>query len=488
VKSILSIIQRANLTYPDSTDFFSPSDKYPEYPYEKIAQQPNLVYRTVRDCLAQSGLDSERYGTSKWNPLGEIILEGSKVFVLCNFVYHRRVGESQPQFFAKCSHGSVLRALIDYLLIAVGSEGTIRFGNAPVQSCNWNQVLEETGAAKVVEFYRSQGSRVEASDLRMFVAERDLAGRIRHLQIRDEPNQVISIDLAKDSLLDTSSVADTSNFRVSEYDPARTKSFHSKSQHVYVVHRQILESDVIISLPKLKTHQKVGITCGLKGCVGAIAHKDCLAHHRFGPPEGGGDEYPDDPLGLLQLQSKFHDYVWHMSPQATFGNLLRVIDRTLRRVQYYRGQIIAGSWWGNDTAWRMALDIARIIIHATPDGQLCNEAIRPHYVLVDGVLGGEGNGPLRPEPVQSGVLLFGTDLPATDYACASIMGFEPAHIPLVKEAFELRKYRLTKRQFGVGKVVLNGKAIGLRDIAQFFRRSYQPPPGWVEHIELDLGT
>ncbi len=483
MRSILSIIHRPDITYPDEVEFFSPSEPYPEYVQPLIAQRPNLIYQAVRDCLAQAGLDAGKYGTPEWNPLGELVAKNSKVFVLCNFVYHKRWGETQQQFFGKCTHGSVLRALIDYMLIAVGNGGLVRFGNAPVQSCNWDQVMLETKAARVVEFYQQQGSPVEACDLRMFVVERDLTGRITNLEVRDEKDLTTFINLGKDSLLHPGK-DNSSAFRVSEYDPARIQSFHSEDDHIYVLHRYILESDVIVSLPKLKTHQKVGLTCSLKGCVGVIAHKDCLAHHRFGPPEKGGDEYPYDRLGILQLQSRFHDYVWHTSPQSIFGNLLRVVDRMLRRLQYYRGQLLAGSWWGNDTAWRMALDIARIIAHCASNGQLCDEIVRPHYALVDGIVGGDGNGPLRPDPVNSGVLLFGTDLPNVDYACALVIGFDPTCIPLIKEAFQLSKYGLTASQFGAGEMLLNDKLIKLKDIPHFFKHSYTPPPGWLEHIEL----
>lgn len=42
-----------------------------------------------------------------------------------------------------------------------------------------------------------------------------------------------------------------------------------------------MDADVIVHVPKLKTHEKVGITCALKGVVGS---KECLAHYRAGGP------------------------------------------------------------------------------------------------------------------------------------------------------------------------------------------------------------
>ena len=64
----------------------------------------------------------------------------------CVILFITNVGmKALRDFYAKCTHGSVLRAILDYVLLAL-EEGTVRFGNAPVQSCNWERVLEETGA------------------------------------------------------------------------------------------------------------------------------------------------------------------------------------------------------------------------------------------------------------------------------------------------------------------------------------------------------
>src|SRR6478672_7644357 len=121
----------------------------------------------VRACLAQAGLDRERFGTSHWNPLGAFVPCGSRVFVLANFVQHELPTQRRGDIEGKCTHGSVLRALLDYLLIAVGPNGRVKFGNAPLQNCNWELVLQQTRADKVLEFYRLQGLKVTATDLRI---------------------------------------------------------------------------------------------------------------------------------------------------------------------------------------------------------------------------------------------------------------------------------------------------------------------------------
>ena len=477
----LSVIVDKNLVYPKDGSF-SPNERFPEYRYSDITTKPNFVYSAVRNCLAQPGLDYENFGSTSWNPLGEYIQPGQKVFVLCNFVYHRRRSETEDCFAAKCTHGSVLRPLLDYLLLAVGASGSVHFGNAPVQSCKWSSVLAQTKAQQVLDFYHSIGEPVKAQDLRLYVAERSLLGSVEKLEERDEQDAVF-IDLSNKSLLDKITNVKTAHFRLSDYDPRRTEAFHSQGSHVYVLNKQLLEADVVVSLPKLKTHEKVGITCALKGCVGAIAHKDCLAHHRFGSPDIGGDEYPTDHYYIKRLVSGFHDWVQQSSANSFSGNFLRVIDRISRSGLRRLVPVTAGAWWGNDTAWRMALDIARIIRYATVEGEMQPLPVRQHLVLVDGVIGGEGAGPLKPTPVQSGVILFADDPVIADYACAKLMGFDPAKIPMVCEASVLKDYPLTEQLIAQESIVYNGKKSVVMDLGEMVEKRYQPSPGWQGKIE-----
>lgn len=477
----LSVIADKNLIYPQDGSF-SPSEKFPEYGYSDITTKPNLVYSAVRNCLAQAGLDFDNFGSTSWNPLGEYIQPGQKVFVLCNFVYHRRRSETEDYFAAKCTHGSVLRPLLDYILLAVGESGSVHFGNAPVQSCQWSSVLAQTKAQQVLDFYDSIGEPVKAQDLRLYVAERSLLGSIEKLEQRDEQDAVF-IDLKSQSLLDKITNVKTAHFRLSDYDPRRTEAFHSQGSHIYVLNKQLLEADVVISLPKLKTHEKVGITCALKGCVGAIAHKDCLAHHRFGSPDIGGDEYPDDRFYIKRLISSFHDWVQQSPANSLSGNLLRVVDRISRSGLRRLVPVTAGAWWGNDTAWRMALDIARIIRYATVEGEMQSLPVRQHLVLVDGVVGGEGTGPLKPTPVQSGVILFADDPVIADYACAKLIGFAPEKIPLIREARLLKDFPLTEQLIEEQNVVCNGKKSTFMDLGKVLEKPYQASPGWQGKIE-----
>jgi uncharacterized protein (DUF362 family) len=474
----VDVLSRNGVRYPAPDAGFSPDEAFPEFGGGALSSEPNPVYAMVRDLLAQAGLDADRHGRAEWNPLGDLIAPGSSVFVLCNFVYHRRPNESAEDFDGKCIHGSVLRALIDYALIAVGPGGRVRFGNAPLQSCDWKAVQHDTGADAVARYYAERSLPVEARDLRLFVTARGGAGGMQMLERRD-PAAVAEIDLADESLLaELDPERGDARFRVSDYDPARTESCHRGGSHRYLVHREVLDSDVVISLPKLKTHEKVGITCGLKGFVGAVGHKDCLAHHRFGSPDVGGDEYPS-ALRLLRPLSAFHDAVYRRPPDAPLQRLATGVDRLLRTAVRRAGAITTGAWHGNDTAWRMALDLARILRYADREGVLRDRPQRSHLSLIDGIVAGEAEGPLDPRALRAGTLVFGSDVAAADRVACRLMGYDPATIPLIREAFRGGVRPVSDVAPGASIACrVDGREVAEPALEPVAGRRFAPPAGW----------
>ena len=61
---------------------------------------------------------------------------------------------------------------------------------------------------------------------------------------------------------------------------------------VDVVDQAIIDADLVINVPKLKTHKKAGVTGALKNLVGINGNKEFLPHHRKGGAASGGDCYP----------------------------------------------------------------------------------------------------------------------------------------------------------------------------------------------------
>jgi hypothetical protein len=477
---IVSVIHDKQIVYPDSSEFFSPSEHYPEYPFTHFASRPNLVYKAVRDCFLRAGLDKANYDTPSWNPLGYAVPKGGSVFVLCNFVYHRRPRETIDDFNAKTTHGSVLRSLIDYVLIAVGEEGRVCFGNAPVQSCNWNAVLKDTCAAKVLEFYQKKSAPVGAEDLRQFVDERSIFGNSTGHDFPNERKNV-NIDLGSDSLLNQLYIkGNKPKFRVSDYNPRLTEKYHALNSHCYLISKEILDADVVVSLPKLKTHEKVGITCGIKGMVGSVGSKDCLAHHRFGGPTEKGDEYPQDSFYKYAV-SLFHDWVYSRNYSKSIMAILQIVDKNLRRLLKITGTITNGSWSGNDTAWRMALDIARIVKYADALGVLRNTSQRTLLSFIDGITAGEGNGPLAPKGKPYGYVSYADDIAAGDYVAACFMGLNSRMFPIITNAFSLTTYPLTTARAVDVQAIVNGVLHDHAKLSSLDILPFKVPAGWKEY-------
>jgi uncharacterized protein (DUF362 family) len=63
-----------------------------------------------------------------------------------------------------------------------------------------------------------------------------------------------------------------------------------------------------------------------------------------------------------------------------------------------------------------------------------NATVRPHFAIVDGIIGMEGDGPLMGTPKPAGVIVMGRDLAATDATAARIMGVDPWKVPYLKAA------------------------------------------------------
>lgn len=473
-----SIVTRRGMQYPNGDDFFSPSERFPEYPFDTISKSENPVYRLVRQALADAGLDRRRFGSPSWNPLGGYMAPGSRVFVLCNFVHHRRPVESLRDFQAKCIHGSVLRALIDYAWIAVGAKGNVVFGNAPLQSCKWSRVLADTGADRAAGFYAAEGASVRAEDLRLFAAEKTILGRtVRSRNLGDDSFAAV-FDLGGSSLL-AERRDESSPFRVMDYNPDRTDRYHSRASHVYVIHKSVLDAQTIVSLPKLKTHEKVGLTCALKGMVGSVAHKDCLAHHRFGSPSRGGDEFPARHAFATPL-SHFHDWLNRRGPGSPLQGSMEVLHYLVSGALRRLGVTLGGSWHGNDTAWRMVLDLHRILQYGDSSGALHRSRQRRHLVLVDGIVGGEGNGPLAPRPVDCGTLLFADEPALADRIAWRLMGYRPEALPL------LRVSRTMGRQEdaadGEPSISSNGRPVAEEEVTPVLSRPFTVPRGWRSYL------
>lgn len=466
------------LRYPAPDHFYSPDQHYPEYPFAHLSPKPNPVYRMVRELFWEMRLDLPHYGTADWNPLGEWIRRGQTVFALVNFVTEQRPIQSRANFEAMVTHPSVIRAVLDYIIIATGDPTLVNFGNAPVQSARMDKVASQTGAVCLREFYlRHAGRELGPRDLRLYISQVSALGTRASARILDLEEEV-TFDLGAHSLLDTLPERAFAEFRIEDYGSDATGIFHRTGRHLYKVHRDVVNSNVIFHVAKLKTHGKVAITGALKGAVGAVSRKECLAHHRHGSAQHGNDEFRRF-TALTRLYAAVGNRV-----TATCPNSLRVLHVTLGRVLDLICRIdIRGSWHGNDTAWRMALDINKCLMYGQRDGSISAVPVRKICCLLDGIVSGEGDGPLHVGSRRDGVLVLSSDPCFADLGAALLMGFDPGRMPLIREAFHPGDLPLSSAPAAAAEFLLNGSPVAVDDIPGKIVPPFRPPRGWIGHIE-----
>ncbi len=248
-------------------------------------------------------------------------------------------------------------------------------------------------------------------------------------------------DLAGDSLLEPITTGDAP-FRVTMYDPRALDETHAPGRHRYLVARELIEADVVFNVPKLKTHKKAGVTGALKNLVGINGHKAYLPHHRKGGSGRGGDAYQGH-----STWKAFAENAYDVANRLTGGRTKEALFRSaalLERVgdggDPQAG--VEGSWHGNDTVWRMSLDLQRLLRYGRVDGSMGDAPGRVIVTVTDAIVAGQGEGPLAPTPCGLGLVTLGTSPAAVEWVHACLMGFEPARIPIVAHAFDAMRFPL----------------------------------------------
>jgi uncharacterized protein (DUF362 family) len=472
--------------YPQQAPFH-PGEAYPECPFPEVGSEPNDVYQAVRDTFRLAGLDAENYGTAAWNPLRGLVRPGETVLLKPNLVYELHPRDAQGWRYV-LTQGSVVRAVADYIWKALEGRGRLVLADAPITEASFSRIAELLGLNAIHDYYAERGLPFELVDLRLQEwTVRDSVIQSRRT-LPGDPRGGVAFDLA-----DASELADHpggGRYYGADYKTEQVNHHHTGGRHEYKIAGSAIVADVVFSLPKLKTHKKAGITATLKNLVGVNGDKNWLPHHTEGDPQTGGDEHPRPGVkhraeralvrGFRRLSMHvpvLGPWVHHKARQMgkhVFGDTEKVIR--------------SGNWSGNDTVWRMCLDLNKLIFYGNPDGTLRApgpEGRKRHLSLVDGIVAGEGSGPLNPDPVEAGELLFGEHPASVDAACAWLMGLDPARIPIVRGAFQARGYPLAEWGWDEVRVLSNVPEWNacLPEIPDHSTFHFRPHFGWKGRIE-----
>lgn len=483
--SYVSIVKKQSYSYPVASTLFRPSQMYPEYLFEELNSGTNEVYDSVREALHLLNLDKARYGTPEWNPLGEIIYPGNCVLIKPNLVmdvnYNHEGGVA-----CLYTQPSVVAAVIDYVLIALGKSGCIIVGDAPMQECDFERLISESGYDKLIRYYADKGYDIRMVDFRGLKSK--VQGGLHYATVDDRiPAKVVHLDLVSE--FSTEKSERLKRMRVTNYDPRLMNAHHNSERHEYLISDYLLQADVIINMPKPKSHRKAGVTAALKNLVGINARKEFLPHHTAGPVSSGGDEYLRANL-FHELRSGLYDRVNIYSSEGKFRRawINRQLCKLCSALVHSTGDGYAeGSWYGNHTISRTIADLNKIALYADINGAIQNHPVRRMFVVADMVIAGDKEGPVAPSPKEVGIIAAGSNPVCFDEVICTLMGFDIAKIPSLQCARSIQgKCEIVGK--GETPMIVSNDAMynGKRpnELSKNALLQFIPTTGWRNHIEL----
>jgi uncharacterized protein (DUF362 family) len=427
-------------------------------------------------------------GIGQGGSLTDFIKPGDKVVLKPNWIKEKH-SKDPHAWDIVITHPSVVTAVIEMVLEALRGKGRIVIADAPQTDSSFATISRLVGIDTWKEMGIKQGVPVEVLDLR----EDEWTSRdgliVGRRKLQGDPCGSTTVDMKDDSAFVGKPMPRLGYFGA-DYMSDETTWAHSEGRNIYKVSRSVIESNVFINLPKLKTHMKAGITVCMKNLVGINTYKNYLPHYSIGTPEQGGDEFDTHTSRTVAeraIMSRLRR-LWSVFPQIT--KFFVPAKRMGRRIFGDSSEVVrGGSWYGNDTLWRTIIDLNRILLYANPDGTMRSGSIvmaKRYLSFVDGIISGEGRGPSSPDRIDTGVLIAGTNPLSVDCVAARMMGFDYLKIPYLREGFSIPKYSLA--DFVYEQLRLRSdyepwdKPLGQVSDASVF--SFKPAPSWVGHIEL----
>lgn len=443
------------------------------------------ITEAVYKAIVLLGYDMDNYGTSVWNPFkaSGLIKPGMNVLIKPNMVLDHNLKKSEG---TSClyTQAAIIKPIVELVYRALSGKGKVIIGDAPMQECNFKALVAD-GYSDIVVEYRNKGLDINIVDFR------DLKsisiGGIHKAKITKESSG-IPVSLNNKSLFYGLDKERLEKIRITNYPPEELLKHHNSQIHEYYISKYVLNADVIISVPKPKTHRKAGFTASLKNFVGINARKEYLPHHTMGAKQDGGDEYLDKN-SLHELRSKIVDIKNTYESNHNYflarvcGGGMKILSMFLRR----QGELYwEGSWYGNDTIFRTIVDLNRIAQYVDKKGELKETPQRKIFVIADMIISGDHEGPVAPTAKNVGIIVAGTNLVCVDEVICTIMGFSIRKSKVLTNARKLKTLSLVdKDDFPYilsNNVNFNHKRLEELDKKYLF--NFIPSSGWKGFIEL----
>jgi len=152
-------------------------------------------------------------------------------------------------------------------------------------------------------------------------------------------------------------------------------------------------------------------------------------------------------IGVLQSErlpfKDLNEDSWYAVPNSGRKTSLKqlVLPETLRQVDWIVSmpKMKTHHWAGVTLSMKNLFGVMPGIFYGWPKNVFhwegiepsiydINATVRPHFAIVDGIVGMEGDGPIMGTPKNAGLIVMGRNLPAVDATCCRIMGVNPQKI------------------------------------------------------------
>lgn len=420
----------------------------------------------------------------------DVIHRGDKVVLKPNFVQEKH--ELNDDWEEMITHPAVISAVLEIVLGRLEENGEIIIADAPMTPAHFDEILAHMPVQSWQKMCAAKNIKLSIVDLRdeeWFNAPNGII--LKKKKLPGDPMGKVLCNLKNESSEFYGKKIGKQGYYGACYDIEETNDAHNGTNNFYSVSRSIISADVFVNIAKLKTHKKAGITCCLKNLVGINTNKNLLPHHTSGTPAEGGDQFTNSSVER-KLESAATIYAKKIVNSAKFLTplLVPLKNFAIRIWGDNRHSVRSGGWYGNDTLWRTILDLNKVLYYANPDGSLRPDKLdsKKRYIgIVDGILAGEGNGPLAPDPKQAGFLLCGTDSVAIDCTAVKLMGFDYQKIPSVCKALLIQHYKITEYTYEKFCCCINDdNTYALSDLPKIYESLFKAALGWEGHIEQEV--
>ncbi len=437
-------------------------------------QAPAEVIAAVADAIGRLGLDTG------------FIRPGDNVVLKPNWVKeHDERFPGPDQWEHVVTHPAVIEGAIAWAAPQLQGKGSIIVCDAPQTDSSFATLRRYCGLDAMIERCGAQfpGVRIELLDLRPEEWHAVDGVTVSKTELPGDPKGSTEVRLNEDS--EFVAFHGLGQLYGASFNMAETNDHHRDTTHEYMLCRTPMDADVLINLPKLKCHKKVGLTCALKNMVGINANKNWLPHHTEGTPDKGGDQFP-----AATMKAKLEHSWMGRIKRLLFGrhwlSKLFVPVKKLGRLVFGDTQKVvrSGNWHGNDTCWRMVVDLNKCLFYFDGSGQPRQKPLR-YLAVVDGIVGGEGNGPMAPDPKPCGVIVAGTNPLAVDSVCCALMGFDWTKVRMLAGAYKVMRKSIAAFGHDEIRVVSNqpAKEKSLSSYGKEDGFAFKPHFGWVGAVE-----